>query len=446
MERPDEYERAVKHWVLLEADERNKNALPPDLWVFSLRQSAIEGGVSFRFQSLATMELAVKDAMWHGHAGIDKWIGLVWTESKIDQNKIASDVASKLNQRRRPGESVESWHMDTLHLLEQYWRTTSVAYPPAIAVETLLTRLNFSPGSNAANKVLLCRAATVSAESTLLTEVNRAIESLYPLSSNYEHSELANPTFPPRRRTITGGSSSQSPAVRGPSRTFSTYNVRASVHRFVHLVHISDSTTKKGVNQEARFPKKKRSTPKQTGQTMLENWQPKSDARSCYDCLLPGHIAADCTTDKGQAAALRVILDWIASTHEAVLPKHGARSAVRAWYRTNGVDFGRHDTEVLSLMTAAANKAGLAVPKAGRPTVKCAVGRKTNPVCAVSSDDDSTSESSSTSSCYIDFSFTRVAEEATIVSAGLQKTSGDTHRRLHSMLDLGNPHVLAGAE
>jgi hypothetical protein len=25
--------------------------------------------------------------------------------------------------------------------------------------------------------------------------------------------------------------------------------------------------------------------------------------------LLPGHIAADCTTDKGQAAALRVILD-----------------------------------------------------------------------------------------------------------------------------------------
>jgi hypothetical protein len=46
--------------------------------------------------------------MWHGHAGIDKWIGLVWTESKIDQNKIASDVLSKLNQRRRPGESVET--------------------------------------------------------------------------------------------------------------------------------------------------------------------------------------------------------------------------------------------------------------------------------------------------------------------------------------------------
>jgi hypothetical protein len=55
--------------------------------------------------------------MWHGPACIDKWIGLVWTESKIDQNKIASDVASKLNQHRRPGESVESWHKDTIHLL-----------------------------------------------------------------------------------------------------------------------------------------------------------------------------------------------------------------------------------------------------------------------------------------------------------------------------------------
>jgi hypothetical protein len=32
MERPDEYEREVKHWALLEVDERNKNALPPDLW------------------------------------------------------------------------------------------------------------------------------------------------------------------------------------------------------------------------------------------------------------------------------------------------------------------------------------------------------------------------------------------------------------------------------
>jgi hypothetical protein len=194
--------------------------------------------------------------MWHGHAGIDKWIGLVWTESKIDQNKIASDVASKLNQRRRPGESVESWHKDTLYLLEQYRRTTSVAYPPAIAVDTLLTRLNLSPGSYAADKVLLCRAATVPAEPTLLTEVNRDIASLYPLFATYEHSELANPTFPPRRRTITGGSSSLSPAVRGPSRTFSTYNVRASVHRYVRLVHISDSTTKNGVNQEAWFPKK----------------------------------------------------------------------------------------------------------------------------------------------------------------------------------------------
>jgi hypothetical protein len=93
------------------------------------------------------MELAVTDAMWHSHAGMDKWIGLVWTESKIDQNKIASDVAAKLNQHRRPAESVESWHKDTLHLLKQFRRITSVAYPPAIAVDTLLTRLNLSPGS-----------------------------------------------------------------------------------------------------------------------------------------------------------------------------------------------------------------------------------------------------------------------------------------------------------
>jgi hypothetical protein len=87
MERPDEYERAVKYWALLEADERNKNALLPDLSVFSLRQAAIEGGVSVRFQSLVTMELAVTDAIWHGQAVIDKWIGLAWTESKIDQTR-----------------------------------------------------------------------------------------------------------------------------------------------------------------------------------------------------------------------------------------------------------------------------------------------------------------------------------------------------------------------
>jgi hypothetical protein len=141
---------------------------------------------------------------------------------------------------------------------------------------------------------------------------------------------------------------SQSPAVRGPSRSFSIYNVRASVHRYVRLIHISDSTTKNGVNQEARFPKKKRSTPKQTGQTLLKNWQRKSDAHSCYDCLLPGHIAADYTTDKGQAAALRVILEWLATTHESDIPKHYARSAVRAWYQTNGVDVGLHDANVLS--------------------------------------------------------------------------------------------------
>jgi hypothetical protein len=121
--------------------------------------------------------------------------------------------------------------------------------------------------------------------------------------------------------------------------------------------------------------------------------------------LLPGHIAADCITDKGQTAALRVILEWLASTHEAVLSKHDARFAVRAWYRTNDVNFGRHDTNVLSLLIAAVNKAELAVSKAGRPAVKRAVGRKTNPVNAVSSDDDCTSESSSSSSCYIDFSF-----------------------------------------
>jgi hypothetical protein len=123
MERPDEYERAVKHRALMEAKKRYKNALPPDLWVFSLHKADIEVGVSVRFQSLDTMELAVADAMCYGHASIDKWIGLAWTESKVDQNKIASDVTSKLNQRRRLGESVESWHNDTLHLLEQYLRT-----------------------------------------------------------------------------------------------------------------------------------------------------------------------------------------------------------------------------------------------------------------------------------------------------------------------------------
>jgi hypothetical protein len=202
------------------------------------------------------MELAVTEVMWHGNADIDKWIGIIWTESKIDQNKIASDVASKLNQRRSPEESVKIWHKDTLHLQKHYRLTTSVAYPHAIAADTLLIRLNLSPGSYAADKDLLCRAATVPAESSSLTEVNRAIASLYPLFATYEHSELASPTFPPRLRTITRGSSSQSRAVRGPSRTFSTYNVRASVHRYEHLVHISDSTTENGVSQEVRFPKK----------------------------------------------------------------------------------------------------------------------------------------------------------------------------------------------
>jgi hypothetical protein len=112
----------------------------------------------------------------------------------------------------------------------------------------------------------------------------------------------------------------------------------------------------------------------------------------------------------------------------------------------NGVYIGRRDTNVLSLMTSAVNKTGLAVTKTGRPAVKRTVGRKTNLVNAVSLDDDSTSVSSSYSSCYIDFSFKRVAEEATVVYAGLLKTSGYTHRCLHSRLYLGNPHVLAGAE
>jgi hypothetical protein len=79
-----------------------------DLCECSLCRTYFSDSVRVRFQSLVTMELSVTDAMWHGHAGIDKWIGLNWTESKIDQKKIASDVASKLNQRRRPGESVES--------------------------------------------------------------------------------------------------------------------------------------------------------------------------------------------------------------------------------------------------------------------------------------------------------------------------------------------------
>jgi hypothetical protein len=79
--------------------------------------------------------------------------------------------------------------------------------------------------------------------------------------------------------------------------------------------------------------------------------------------LASGTYFSRFTTDKGQTASLRVILEWLATTHEAVLPKHDARSAVHAWYRTNGVEFGRHDTNFLSLMTAAVNKAGLAVPR-----------------------------------------------------------------------------------
>jgi hypothetical protein len=62
------------------------------------------------------------------------------------------------------------------------------------------------------------------------------------------------------------------------------------------------------------------------------------------------------------------------------------------------VDFDRHDANVVSLMTTVVKKAGLAVPKAGRPVVKRAVGRKANLVNAVSSEDGSISELSSSSS------------------------------------------------
>jgi hypothetical protein len=40
--------------------------------------------------------------------------------------------------------------------------------------------------------------------------------------------------------------------------------------------------------------------PKQTGQTLLENWQRKSDACFCYDCLLPVHISADLLPTRGR--------------------------------------------------------------------------------------------------------------------------------------------------
>jgi hypothetical protein len=81
------------------------------------------------------------------------------------------------------------------------------------------------------------------------------------------------------------------------------------------------------------------------------------------------------------------------------------------------VDFGRHDANVLSLMTTAVNKAGLSVSKSGIPAVKRAVGRKINPVNAAFG-----------RLLYIRvvvlilllyWFFKRVAEEATIVYAGL---------------------------
>jgi hypothetical protein len=106
------------------------------------------------------------------------------------------------------------------------------------------------------------------------------------------------------------------------------------------------------------------------------------------------------------------------------------------------VDFGGHDANVLSQVTAAVNKAGLAVPKAGRPAVKRAVSRRPNLANAASSDNDSTTESSSSFLCYIDFSFKRVAEEATSCMPVCRRPQATPI----AMLDLGNPHVLAGAE
>jgi hypothetical protein len=115
---------------------------------------------------------------------------------------------------------------------------------------------------------------------------------------------------------------------------------------------------------------------KQIGRTLLENWQRKS-ARSCYNCLLPGYIAADFTTDKGQVVALRVILEWLATTHEAVLPKHDPRLAVRAWYGTNDLDFGRHDAN-FSVPHDNGGQLGWTHRLQGRKTCSEACGRKQN--------------------------------------------------------------------
>jgi hypothetical protein len=88
----------VKRWALLEADERNKNAFPPDLWVFSLRQEAIEGGASVRFQSLVRMDLAMTEAIWHVHAGIDKWVDrpcLDRVENRSKQDRLGRRIQAE---------------------------------------------------------------------------------------------------------------------------------------------------------------------------------------------------------------------------------------------------------------------------------------------------------------------------------------------------------------
>jgi uncharacterized protein (DUF2336 family) len=196
-----------------------------------------------------------------------------------------------------------------------------------------------------------------------------AIASLYPRSATYEHSELANPTFPPRRRTISGGSSSQSPAVRGPSRTFSTY-VRANVYRFVRLVHISDSTTKNGVNQEARLLKTRRSTPKQTGQTLLKKLAAQIRRTFLLRLLASGTYCSRFQYRQGAGRRLtRYPRVCAATTHEAVISKYDARSAVR------GLRSERHECSVINDND---NQQGWTYSPQGRKTCSEACSRLKN--------------------------------------------------------------------
>jgi hypothetical protein len=103
-------------------------------------------------------------------------------------------------------------------------------------------------------------------------------------------------------------------------------------------------------------------------------------------------------------------------------------------------------TTAVSKAVIVVPKAVIAVPKAGRPVVKRALGENTNPINAVSSDDDSTSESSSPSSCYIDFSFKEVAEKAPSCMPVCRRLQATLIACLHSKLDQSNSHVLAGTE